>query len=85
MRRIIGRAIIKCLKNELKFLKKELDSKYQFCLGHKCGIEYAIHTLREQNSKTSADAVLLIDAENAFNSLIRKLALKNIQYTCPSL
>ena len=81
MRRILGRTITKCLKNELM----PLGSNYQLCLGQKCGIEYAIHTLRDQYSKTSADAVLLIDAENAFNSLNRKLALKNIENTCPSL
>ena len=81
MRRILGRTITKCLKNELM----SLGSNYQLCLGQKCGIEYAIHTLRDQYSKTSADAVLLIDAENAFNSLNRKLALKNIENNCPSL
>ena len=68
-------------KNELM----SLGSNYQLCLGQKCGIEYAIHTLRDQYSKTSADAVLMIDAENAFNSLNRKLALKKIKSTCPSL
>ena len=62
-----------------------LGSNYQLCLGQKYGIEYAIHTLRDQYSKTSADAILLIDAENAFNSLNRKLALKNIKKTCSSL
>ena len=81
MRRIIGRTITKCLKNELM----SLGLNYHFCLGQKCGIEYAIQTLRDQYSKTSADAVLLIDAENAFNSLNRKLAFKNIENTCPSL
>ena len=81
MRRIIGRIITKCLKNELM----SLGSNYQLCVGQKCGIEYAIHTLRDQYSKTSDDAVLLIDAENVFNSLNRKLALKNIENTCPSL
>ena len=81
MRRIIERTITKCLKNELM----SLGSNYQLCLGQKCGIEYTIHTLRDQYSKTSADAVLLIDAENAFNTLNRKLALKNIENTCPSL
>ena len=60
MRRIIGRAITKRLKNKLM----SVGLKYQHCLGQKCGIEYAIHTLRDQYSKTSADAVLLIDAEN---------------------
>ena len=81
MRRIIGQTITKCLKNELM----SLGSNYQLCLGQKCGIQYAIHALRDQYSKPSADAVLLIDAKNAFNSLNRKLALKNIENTCPSL
>ena len=45
MRRIIGRTITKCLKNELM----SLGSNYQLCLGQKCGIEYAIYTLRDQN------------------------------------
>ena len=80
MRRIIWRTIIKCLKNNFM----SLGSNYLLCLGQKCGIEYAIHTLRDQNSKFSADAVLLIEAENAFNSLSRKLTLKNIENTCPS-
>ena len=81
MRRILGRTITKCLKNKLM----SLGSNYHLCLEQKCGIEYAIHSLRDQYSKSSADAVLLIDAENAFNSLNRKLALKNIEITCPSL
>ena len=80
-RRIKGRTKTKLLKNELM----SLGSNYQLCLGQKCGIEYAIHTLRDQYSKTSADAVLLIDTENTFNSLNRKLALKNIKNACPSL
>ena len=78
MRRIRGQTKTKCLKNEFM----SFGSNYQLCLGKKCGIEYAIHALRDQYSKSSDDAVLLIDAENSLN---RKLALKNIEITCPSL
>ena len=77
MRRIIGRTITKCPKNELM----SLDLNYQLCLGQKCGIEYAIHTLRDQYSKTSANAVLLIDAENAFNSRADRYAKLNLSTT----
>ena len=74
------RTITKCLKSEFVVL----GSNYQLCLGQKCGIEYAIHTLRKQYEKTDSDAILLIDAENAFNSLNRKLALKTLQiYALP--
>ena len=62
-----------------------LGSNYQLCPGQKCGIEYAIHTLKDQYSQTSADVLLLIDAENAFISLNRKLAWKNIKITFPSI
>ena len=70
----IGRAITKCLKT--KFMV--LGLSYQLRHGQKCGIEYAIHTLRKQYENTDSDAKLLIDAENAFNSLNRNLASKNI-------
>ena len=35
-------------------------------------------------STDSAEAVILVDAENAFNKLNRKVALHNIQFTCPN-
>ena len=65
IRRMIGRTITKCLKSEFMVL----GLNYQLCIGQKCGIEYAFHTLRKQYKKTDSDAILLIDAENAFNSL----------------
>ena len=43
MRRVIGRTITKGLKNELQ----SLGSNYQLCLRQKCGIENAIHMLRD--------------------------------------
>ena len=57
----------------------------QLCLGQKCGLEYAIHTLRKQYEKTNSDAILLIDAESAFNSLNRNQGLKKIAIICPSI
>ena len=35
--------------------------------------------------KPETDAILFIDAENAFNSLNREFALKNVEITCPAL
>ena len=81
IRRIIYRTITKCLKSELMVL----GLNYQLCHGQKCGIEYAIHTLRKQYEKTDSDTILPIDKENAFNSLNRNLALKNFSNLCPSI
>ena len=81
LRRIIGRSFLKCLSNDLKLL----GQSDQLCLGQKCGIEHAIHALRHEFETPQAEAMLLIDAENAFNSLNLKLALKNIEMICPSL
>ena len=81
IRRIIGRNILRCIGNDLKIL----GQNRQLCLGQKCGIEHAIHCLRETFELPETEGLLLIDAKNAFNSLNRDLALKNIQKTCPSI
>ena len=81
LRRVIGKSITTCLKADLKLL----GGNTQLCLGQRCGIEYAIHSLRSAFETSSCDAMLLIDAQNAFNSLNRDLALKNIDMICPAL
>ena len=72
LRKIIIKIITQCLKSGLKNLGKS----FQLCFGQKCGIEYAIHRLSNEFEKPERDAILIIDAENAFNSLNRELALK---------
>ena len=57
----------------------------QVCAGHPAGCEAAIHVLRDIFQDMDTEAVLLIDADNAFNCLNRTVALHNVQYTCPPL
>ena len=45
----------------------------------------AAHAIRDIFEEESTDAVLLIDASNAFNTLNREALLHNIPYVCPSL
>jgi len=47
------------------------------------GVEAAIHSVRELFVHDNCDAVLLVDASNAFNSLNRIVALHNIRQLCP--
>ena len=39
--------------------------------------------IQKKNNDPDTEAILLIDASNAFNALNRKAALNNIRYTCP--
>ena len=55
----------------------------QIFAGLKGGAEAAIHAVRKLFEDNDNDAVLLIDASNAFNSLNRKAALHNIGSLCP--
>ena len=44
-----------------------------------------MHAMHEAYNDDSVQAILLVNASNAFNSLNRKAALCNIQHLCPSL
>ena len=44
----------------------------QVCAGQKAGCEAAAHAMREIFEEEETDAVLFIDASNAFNSINRK-------------
>ena len=72
LRRINGKTITQCIKSDLK----DLGKNFQLCLGQTCGIEYTMQNLRNAFEKPKTEAILLIDAENAFNFLNRELALK---------
>ena len=52
---------------------------------HKSGGEAAIHAMRNIFEVDETDAVLLIDASNAFNALNRAAALQSIRVLCPTL
>ena len=49
------------------------------------GCEAAVHAMSSLYDSQTTEAILLVDANNAFNSLNREVALRNIQHLCPSL
>ena len=55
------------------------------CGGQIAGIEAAVHAVRAAFDSSDTEAVLLVDATNAFNSLNRQVALQNIRRLCPPL
>ena len=55
------------------------------CTGIRSGIEAAVHMTETAWSEDTTEAILLVDADNAFNRLNRKVALHNIRELCPFL
>ena len=81
LRRIVGKAITSVTKKEVV----QATAPIQVCAGLAGGVEAAVHALRRIFNDTETDAVILVDADNAFNRLNRQTALHNIQYTCPEM
>ena len=57
----------------------------QLCAGQHAGAEAAIHAMRELYNDKGCEAVLLVDALNAFNTLNREAMMHNIGILCPTL
>ena len=53
------------------------------CGGQEAGIEVVVYSLKAMYNNEINDAVLLVNASNAFNSLNREVFLHNISYICP--
>ena len=78
LRRIIGKTIAWSLQNEVQ----EAAGPLQVSSGLKGGAEAAIHAMRDIFDADTTDAVILVDASNAFNRLNRQVALHNVRYIC---
>ena len=81
LRRIIGKAILSVIKQDIVSSAGNL----QLCAGQPSGCEAAVHAVSDIFDEESTDALLLVDADNAFNSLNRKVLLHNIIYLCPPM
>ena len=79
LRRIIGKSIAWSLRYKIQ----EAAGPLQVSSGLKGGAEAAIHAMRDIFNADSTDAVILVDAANAFNSINRDAMLKNISSICP--
>ena len=57
----------------------------QVCAGHDAGCEAAVHAMHSIFDEENTEAVLLIDAGNAFNAVNRKVSLHNVRIICPEI
>ena len=81
IRRIIGKTVMAVLKEDIG----EASGNLQMCAGKPAGAEAAIHALKDIFDKEDAEAVIMVDATNAFNLLNRRVLLQNVRITCPTL
>ena len=77
----MGKTIAWAIRDEVQTAAGPL----QMSSGLQGGAEAAIHSMWEIFNAESSDAVILVDAANAFNNLNRMVALHNIQYICPPI
>ena len=80
-RRIIAKAVLIITRPDVQ----DASGCLQLCGGQISGIEAAVHAVRTAFESDDNEAVLLVDASNAFNSLNRQVALQNIRRLCPPL
>ncbi len=80
-RRIIAKSITQFLKCDIQ----QACGCQQLCGGQLSGVEAAVHATKSTFEAKENEAILLVDASNAFNSLNRQVALQNIRRTCPSI
>ncbi len=81
IRRIIGKCVVKVTKQDVI----DASGSLQVCAGLKSGSEAAVHAMHSIFEADETDAVLLVDASNAFNALNRAAALHNLTILCPSI
>jgi len=80
-RRIISKAVLSVIRDDIQ----QAAESIQLCAGQIAGTEAAVHAMNIAFSAEDSEAVLLVDASNAFNSLNRQAALLNIRSLCPPL
>ena len=81
LRRIAAKVIVSHLKEDVT----QSVGSLQVCAGQGAGCESLIHAMRTIYEDQSAEAVLLVDASNAFNSINRNVFLHNVEVICPSI
>ena len=81
VRRIVSKAILSIIGQDIQ----STAGSIQLCAGQPAGIDAAIHAMVWIFDDDNTQAILLVDASNAFNNLNRKTALHNIGIVCPSL
>ena len=72
----------------MKIVKHDLQDAVgtlQLCAGQDAGCEVAIHAMTQIFADDDTEALILVDASNAFNCLNRQVTLRNRKTVCPAM
>ena len=81
VRRIIGKAIMRIVKHDLQ----DAVGSIQLCAGQLAGCEAAVHAMKSIFAEEDTEAMILVDATNAFNNLNWQVTLLNCEAICPAI
>ena len=81
LRRIAEKVILMTFKKDIT----DAAVRLKLSAGQEPGAEAAIHAMRDIFANEDTEAVLLNDAENAFNSINQNVMLHNLNFICPTI
>ena len=67
-----------------RYLQNAVGS-IQLCAGQDAGCEAAVHAMAQIFDDNETEAMIFVDASNAFNRLNRQVALRNTEVVCPAM
>ena len=79
LKRIAGKAVMILLKKDIL----QAAGLLELCGGQVARSEAAIHAMHDVFNDDNTESILLIDEENAFNSINRKVMPHNLKFICP--
>ena len=69
----------------VKYDLQDAVGTIQLCAGQDAGCEAAVHAMERVFADKDTEAMILVDASNAFNCLNRQATLLNCGTVCPTL
>ena len=81
LRRIVGKMVVAVLRSDLQ----ESAGDLQLCAGQQSGCEAGIHAMSDIYDDDDTHGIIQVDANNAFNTINRKMFLHNIKIICPEI
>ena len=80
-RRIVGKVVMGIVKDGVT----KAVGNLQLCGGQDAGCETTVHSMHDIFGTNKTQAVLHVDAENAFSFINRQVFLHNIKHKCPPI